>query len=443
MNKAYLFQMETNNNDGSEMEIDPPRGNIPLDQEKVTPDTHKIKKSAVKIWSIGDSHLREKHHFPELYGKARLERRTDERFGPLERRHSWDEGKPIDDDGTTFSKGYYLDDQFKDQVLDLVESSRGKATAVLLSVGSNDTRQQIGGKDVEKLAGKFEEIMKKVQETPGVALYILEPIPDRSGDQTSRNHLDRLLGETASRYKKTQYVSLTHGEAALIPKTQRAQLMAEELHLNRQGAERLVEAVIRATRKTPSEHFLVDPDAREARNRPRFKPPPVIRGRPRSRPTTRRTEERRPQEDLRNIIQGRVDKNRPPTERQREEPQQEPRPSGSGSGRSRRPTPPPPPAWPDRTADKGQRGPSRERSPPLARPSGPHAQVRSRSPGDLYYADIRQRLQAKRRRDIDSIERQFREDMREVDLCERDGMYCRDVDDDDESTGSGYQSHHP
>ena len=61
----------------------------------------------------------------------------------------------------------------------------------------------------------------------------------------------------------------------------------------------------------------------------------------------------------------------------------------------------------------------------------------------MYYADIRQRLQAKRRRDIDRIERQFREDMREVDLCERDGMYCRDVDDEDEDMGSGYQPHHP
>ena len=59
----------------------------------------------------------------------------------------------------------------------------------------------------------------------------------------------------------------------------------------------------------------------------------------------------------------------------------------------------------------------------------------------MYYADIRQRLQAKRRRDIDRIERQFREDMEEVDICERDRLYCRDVE-DDESMGSGYQPHH-
>jgi hypothetical protein len=228
--------------------------------------THKVKDGAVKLWVIGDSHLREGHHFPDMYAMARAEGKTDKRFGPLDRKAVWE------DEEQGYAQGFYLDEEYKGQVLDLIEESRGQATAILISIGTNDIGKAKSAVTAHTVVRRLKAIMKKAQETPGVVLYVLEPIPREGVAEWLRNRLDRELAGECREYGKTRYVHLTHGDDAALPKTYQEELWEDDKHLNQEGAKKLVEAFIRTQGQTKSDFFLVDPNARESRKNPRRKP---------------------------------------------------------------------------------------------------------------------------------------------------------------------------
>jgi len=226
---------------------------------------HKLKDGSVKVWCLGDSHLRDNHHFPAAYEKAKADGITDPRFGPLSRKTEWEQ---VEDPKThPFAEGFYLDEPYKQQVLGLVEQSRGKATAILLSIGSNDLRKARGTATINVLLGRLRAIMDKVQETPGVILHLLEPIPCSKGIDQARALLSRKLLAECKQHSKVRYVPITKGTRPLLPEKHSWELWEDELHLNEEGAAKLVEAWLRVQRVTKTEFFLEDSAAVQQRQR--------------------------------------------------------------------------------------------------------------------------------------------------------------------------------
>jgi lysophospholipase L1-like esterase len=240
----------------------------------VSKETHKIKNGAIALYALGDSHLRKGHYFPEAYAEARAAGRTDQRFSAVNRKLTWER------EGSRFADGYRLDEAYYKQILDLIEDNRGRATAFFLSAGTNDLRaaKESGlEEEVDALMGRFKALMRKIMETPGTVLCILEPIPCSRGIQEARDRLDTELEAECRRHKKVRYIGLTHGENPEIIKINGAfhqdQFWEDDIHLNETGAKLIVKQLIRALGKMDSEFFLMDRDARAIR-------PPIKRGPP-------------------------------------------------------------------------------------------------------------------------------------------------------------------
>lgn len=225
--------------------------------------THRVKDRAVTLWVLGDSHLRRRHHFPGLYGQALRDGKPDPRFGPPKRKTEWEDGK------RGFAPGLHMDEAYKGQVLDLVESSRGKATAILLSIGTNNICDVPEKSEVQLVVQRIRAILQKVQETPGVFLYLLDPIPYQRELNGVRELLSRDLAAECELYSKARWICLSTGKKAALPEYS-PELWEDPRHLNREGAARVLTAFLRAQRGTGSDHFLVDPAAREPRPKERW-----------------------------------------------------------------------------------------------------------------------------------------------------------------------------
>lgn len=260
----------------STMEIEQPEGSAPEktgrsggevppeDKEnEATMESHKIRDGAIKVLALGDSHLREKHHFPGLYEQAQKEKKMDPRYGPLERMTAWEEK----DSG--FAPGYLLNEEYKGQVLDLIEERRGKATAFIISLGTNDIRENYEKTTVRDLLKRYQAIVNKVKETPGVALLIVEPIPCNKVAPGYRNWLDRELMTMCHQDEKLRYVTLSRGKEPALTEVDgrlwQKKLWEDQIHLNKEGAKYLIKAVLNGLNQIRSETFLVDPKAREPR----------------------------------------------------------------------------------------------------------------------------------------------------------------------------------
>jgi lysophospholipase L1-like esterase len=249
-----------------------PKG-VPLPRG-VSKETHKVKKGAIALYALGDSHLRKGHHFPEAYAEARADGKTDKRFSAVNRKLTWER------EGSRFADGYRLDEPYYKQLLDLIEDHRGRASVFFLSAGTNDLRaadEEKRDKEVDALMGRYRALMRKIMETPGTVLLILEPIPCSRGIQEARDRLDSELEEECRRHEKVRYIGLTHGENPEIVKINGAfhqdQFWEDDLHMNEKGAKLIVKQLIKALGKLDSEFFLMDRDAREIR-------PPIKRGPP-------------------------------------------------------------------------------------------------------------------------------------------------------------------
>jgi lysophospholipase L1-like esterase len=240
----------------------------------VSKETHKIKNGAIALYALGDSHLRKGHHFPEAYAEARAAGRTDQRFSAVNRKLTWER------EGSKFADGYRLDEAYYKQILDLIENHRGKASAFFLSAGTNDLRaaeEEKREEEVDKLMAKFKAIMRKIMETPGTVLFLLEPSPCNRGVQEARDRLDAELEEECRRHPRVRYVGLTHGENPGVVKINGSfhqdQFWEDDLHMNEQGAKLIARSLVHAQGRLDSEFFLVDRDAREVR-------PLIRRGQP-------------------------------------------------------------------------------------------------------------------------------------------------------------------
>jgi lysophospholipase L1-like esterase len=237
----------------------------------VSKETHKIKNGAVTLYALGDSHLRKGHNFPEAYAEARAAGATDQRFSAINRKLTWE--RP----GSKFAEGYRLDEAYTKQLLDLIEDHRGRATAFFLSVGTNELREakEKREKTVDKLMERFRTIMKKIMDTPGTVLFILEPIPCCEGIEDARDRLDSELDTECRKNRKVRYVTLTHGDEPEITKIEgmfyQEEFWEDTKHLNKKGAELLVKRLIKVQGKVDSSLFLMDPEAREKR-------PPIRKG---------------------------------------------------------------------------------------------------------------------------------------------------------------------
>jgi len=245
--------------DESLLDVEGEEPTIPTQGEEFNHLTHKVKDEGVTLWILGDSHLRGNHHFPALYLAAKREEKTDPRFGKPKRKTDWE------DKERGFAEGFFMDEAYKGQVLDLVESSRGKATAILLSTGTNNIRVVARETEAQAVVQRVSAIIQKVQETPGVFLYLLEPVPHKKEVGGIREYLSKGLAAACGGHAKVRWISLTTGAGAVFPQGYQPEFWADDWHLNREGAALLLTAFIKATRGTRSDYFLVDPEARVPR----------------------------------------------------------------------------------------------------------------------------------------------------------------------------------
>jgi lysophospholipase L1-like esterase len=232
----------------------------------VNKERYKIKSGAVAIYALGDSHLRKGSHFPKLYAEARASEETDGRFSAINRQLHWEY------EDSKYESGYCLSEAYLAQLLGLIESKKGKATAYFLSIGTNNLREaKKDGKEgeVERLMERFCTLMVKIMTTPGAVLFILEPIPCAKGIEEERDLLDQELEKECRKHRKVRYVTLSHGEKPDLVKTNgsfyQEHRWRDSIHLNAKGTTFVVQALIRAQKETSSEFFLPDKNARELR----------------------------------------------------------------------------------------------------------------------------------------------------------------------------------
>jgi lysophospholipase L1-like esterase len=232
----------------------------------VCKERYKIKNGAIALYALGDSHLRKGSFFPKIYADARAGEETDPRFSALNRQLHWET------EDSKYESGYCLSEAYLAQLLELVESKKGKATAYFLSIGTNDLREakKNGEKDeVEKLMGRFRPLMYKIMATPGAALFVLEPIPCDRGIEEERDRLDQELEAECRKHRKIRYVTLSHGEKPdLIKKNgsfYQDKHWKDQIHFNAKGSSFVVRALLRAQKEMSSEFFLADKSARELR----------------------------------------------------------------------------------------------------------------------------------------------------------------------------------
>src|SRR5574343_312057 len=250
----------------NEMDTTPQVGEVPVEAgpSDYNKEDYKVKDSSVTVLGLGDSHLRSGHYFPEAYELARAKGQVDKRFGPLQRKLEWE------DKEHGFDEGYTLSEEYKGQILDLIGSSSGSATAIFLSIGTNDLRQaKKPAETVTNIMTRFKAIISEAEATPGVALYLLDPIPCNEGVHSYRWTLSQKLKESCQDLKKVRFADLTHGKTPLIKRVDgrlhQWSLWADSKHLRAEGAELIVKALARELVKTTSEIFLVDPQARKPR----------------------------------------------------------------------------------------------------------------------------------------------------------------------------------
>jgi hypothetical protein len=232
----------------------------------VCKERYKIKNGAIALYALGDSHLRKGSQFPKLYAEARANGETDARFSAINRKLLWEA------EDSKYESGYCLTEAYLAQIMELMESNRGRASAYLLSIGTNDLRdaKKEGKKnEVEELMGRFRTLMDKTMETPGAVLLILEPIPCDKGIGEERDELDRELDAECRKYRRVRYLTITHGEKPdLIKKNgvfYQEQYWRDSIHFNAKGSAFVVQAVIRNLRGIDSEFFLMDKQARQIR----------------------------------------------------------------------------------------------------------------------------------------------------------------------------------
>ncbi len=248
-----------------DMDTTPQAGEVPVEAgpSNFTNEEYKVKDGSVTVLGLGDSHLRSGHYFPEAYELARAKGQIDKRFGPLQRKVEWEDKKH------GFDEGYNLSKEYKGQILDLINSSSGSATALFLSIGTNDLRKVKKPETVTNLLERFKALINQAETTPGVVLYLLDPVPCDEGVNGLRTTLSKKLFEACENLKKVQFVDLTHSKNAPIKRVNgelyQESLWADSKHLKAEGAELIVKALARAFQRTKSEVFLVDPQAREPR----------------------------------------------------------------------------------------------------------------------------------------------------------------------------------
>ena len=244
---------------------------------------YRVKVGAVRHLHVGDSHLRENHHVPELYRKKRAEGLTDPRFNEIERKDEW-EKKGRKGEESNWSKGFIFDSEYLAQLTDLIEECRGKATAIVVSLGTNDLRESPTPMTLEGLLVNFEDLFKKIRECPGVVMYVIAPIPCSTPEVCHlRDELDsRLWALIQTYYRETGgrvlSVSLTRPDHSILPREEGGPFdpqywEKDGIHLNRAGAKLLTDELVRVQRNTPPALFLIDPEAREEKNTPPTKPP--------------------------------------------------------------------------------------------------------------------------------------------------------------------------
>jgi lysophospholipase L1-like esterase len=265
------FHFRMNNMEIDQQEGNAPKrtgqasGEVPPEGKKndVTMESHKIKDGAIKVLALGDSHLRKGHYFPELYKLAQEEGKVDPRYGSLGRMEAWEEK----DSG--FAPGFTLNEEYKGQVLDLIGDHYGKATAFILSVGTNDIRERYKKATVEALLERYKAIINKVKETPGVALLIVEPIPCNKVPPGLRNWLDREIWSMCHQDEKLRYVGLSRGREPVLTKVDgklwQEKFWEDQIHLNKEGVKLLMKAVANGLNQIRSECFFADPEASEPR----------------------------------------------------------------------------------------------------------------------------------------------------------------------------------
>jgi len=216
---------------------------------------------AIKHYFLGDSHLRGGNHVPQLYNSRRSDGQTDPRFGKPERKTEME-------DGPGCSEGYYLDEKYLEQLKSLLDERSGKATALVLSIGTNDLRATPTREALGVLLRNFQDLLDKLQTTEGVVLYIIAPIP--CADERVRLLRDELQSELWRLIQRSfrltggrvMYVNLTRDEKPRIPKGPTGffsdQYWKDQKHLNQEGAKLLVDELIKQQKATSSRPFLVD-----------------------------------------------------------------------------------------------------------------------------------------------------------------------------------------
>ena len=168
---------------------------------KASPKRHKIKDGGVTFYVLGDSHLRDQHGFPGSYAFSRAAGTIDRRLSAINRIVGEGSDQPEPERGYTLTEAYLA------KVLGLVEMNSGKAVVYFLSVGTNDLREvkkaTVDDRKVkiDDLMTRFGKLMTKVDETPGAALFVLEPIPCNRGIQKDRDQLDQLLESEVQKHE--------------------------------------------------------------------------------------------------------------------------------------------------------------------------------------------------------------------------------------------------
>jgi len=255
----------------------------------------KVREGGIRQIHLGDSHLRKAHHLPEMYARRRAEGRADLRFAQPERMEKWEQEEQKKGEKrkeSIWDPGFQLTSEYLAQLKDLVKDCSGKATAMVLSIGTNDLRAEPTSATLYTLVERFKELMEAVEKAPGVALYLVAPIPCKRGISHLRNELDRELWNLVQQFhprtgSRIYYINITkEGDPNSIPWRggghHTPKFWDDDLHLNRAGAQLLADTLIRAMGYTPSAPFMIDKEVWQRRDqRPVGGRPP--RGRSRSR----------------------------------------------------------------------------------------------------------------------------------------------------------------
>ena len=286
----------------SETESEKEKGKGKPVMYQASPRYFQVKPGAITVYGTGDSHLRRGNGFPEAFAQARANGEVDHRFSAVNRKVAWETRK------NKYAEGYRFSEAYLGQLLSLLEESQGKATALFLSIGTNDLREakvEEREETLQSLFTRFQTLMDKVKETYGVVLYILEPIPCDKGIEEFRDRLDGEIEKKCREHERTRYVSLTRGKEPLLTKINgryyRKPLWKDDRHFSPEGAELIVKALANAFRGTRSDYFLVDPLARKPRPAPGNSSSGGAKGK------STRPQDKKPYEQ-REIREGRVEK---------------------------------------------------------------------------------------------------------------------------------------